>query len=419
MRGLWLCFWSAALFLFSAFESPLAAQPLLLGIDVLERRGFAGLEGKRVGLLTHPAGVNRRGISSIDVLRRSPRVNLVALFGPEHGFYGKADASVLVDDNIDARTGLPVFSLYGDFRSPSKEMLDRIDVMVIDLQDIGVRSYTFISCMRWTVDACFEQGIEVMILDRPNPLGGLKVAGPPLDSEWQSYVGAFQIPYVHGLTIGELALMAKDRPGWFKVAERHRLGGKLTVIPMEGWRRRMLWPDTGLNFSPTSPNIPDVSAVLGYSMVGLGAQLGGFSHGIGTPYPFRLLRFKGRTAKEVQAALLAKRIPGLSFPIISARTQKGATIEGVYVRVDDYQRLDPLAISFHMMQITASWEPRAYTGASSQDAGLFNKHTGSQEWWDEITRRGSQASVDSFLTKWRAYCRDFQNESRRYWIYDR
>ncbi|MGB0371925.1 MAG: DUF1343 domain-containing protein [Opitutales bacterium] len=395
------------------------AQPLMLGIDVLERRGFAGLEGKRVGLLTHQAGLNRRGVSSVDVLRRSPRVNLVALFGPEHGFYGIIEASESVEDDIDPRTGLPVFSLYGKYRSPSKEMLDRIDVMVIDLQDIGVRSYTFISCMRWTVDACFKHGVEVMILDRPNPLGGLKVAGPGLDAEWESYVGAFQVPYVHGLTIGELALMAKDKPGWFKVDERHRTAGKLTVIPMEGWRRRMLWPDTGLKFAPTSPNIPDVSAVLGYSMVGLGAQVGGFSHGIGTPYPFRLLRYKGKSAKDVQSALVAKRIPGLSFPIIQAKTKKGATIEGVYVRVDDFQSLDPLEISFHMMQITAAWAPRAFTGIDDKEAGLFNKHTGSQAWWDEISTRGSRARVGTFLNAWREEAIQFQQESKRYWLYQK
>ena len=172
-------------------------------------------------------------------------------------------------------------------------MLVGLDALIIDLQDVGVRSYTYVSCMRYAMEACFENGVEVVILDRPNPLGGLKVDGPPLDREWRSYVGAFHVPYVHGLTIAELARIAKNTPGWMETPEQIRKNGKLTVIPMRGWRRNMLWTKTGLRWVPTSPYIPDLSAVLGYAMTGLGAQEGGFSHGIGTPYPFRLLRYKG------------------------------------------------------------------------------------------------------------------------------
>ena len=177
---------------------------VLLGIDVLEQQQFGALRGKRIGLLTHPAGKNRFGMSTIDVIRRDPGNNLVALFGPEHGIYGNEKADQPIDDQIDPRTNLPVFSLYGRYRKPAPAMLSRIDALVIDLQDLGVRSYTYISCMRYAIAACFENGVEVIVLDRPNPLGGWKVDGPPMDKEWLSYVGAFQIPYVHGLTIGEL-----------------------------------------------------------------------------------------------------------------------------------------------------------------------------------------------------------------------
>ena len=182
-----------------------------LGIDVLEGLKFKYLKGRRVGLLTHPAGVNSRGESSIDVLRRSSLVNLVALYGPEHGIYGDEKANIPVLDRVDRRTGLPVYSLYGKYRKPTPEILAKIDVLVVDLQDVGVRSYTYVSCMRYAMEACFENGVEIIILDRPNPLGGLKVDGPMLDKQFMSYVGAFQVPYVHGLTIGELAFLALCR----------------------------------------------------------------------------------------------------------------------------------------------------------------------------------------------------------------
>ncbi|SVB96826.1 uncharacterized protein METZ01_LOCUS249680, partial [marine metagenome] len=212
------------------------AAKIGLGIDHLERIKFGVLQGKRVGLLTHPAGRNAAGESSVEVLRRAPNVRLVALFGPEHGIYGDEKAAVPVDDKIDARTRLPVFSLYGKYRKPTKQMLGRIDVLVIDLQDVGVRCYTYVSCMRYAMEACFENGVEVVVLDRPNPLGGVLVDGPPMDKKWMSYVGAFQIPFVHGLTIGELALYAKKTPGVLKVEEKLRRGGKLAVVPMLGWK---------------------------------------------------------------------------------------------------------------------------------------------------------------------------------------
>ena len=166
-----------------------------LGIDVLADQGFAPLLGKRVGLLTHPAGVNRLGISTVRILHQNRAVNLVALFGPEHGIYGNEKANEPIDNAIDPRTGLPVYSLYGKYRKPTPNMLAGIDVLVIDLQDIGTRSYTFISCMKLALEAAFENGVEVILLDRPNPLGGLKVDGPIVERRWQSYVGAFSIPY--------------------------------------------------------------------------------------------------------------------------------------------------------------------------------------------------------------------------------
>lgn len=389
---------------------------IALGIDVLEQSGFRAIAGKRVGLLTHPAGVNRQGISSIDVLRHAPNVQLVALFGPEHGIYGNEKANVPVDDKIDPRTGLPVYSLYGKYRKPTAKMLEGLDALVVDLQDVGVRSYTYVSCMRYAMEACFENGVEVVVLDRPNPLGGLKVDGPPLDKEWRSYVGAFHVPYVHGLTIAELARMAKHTPGWMAVSDSARKQGKLTVIPMQGWSRQMQWPQTGLKWIPTSPYIPDLSAVLGYAMTGLGAQIGDFSHGIGTPYPFRLLRYKGKSSQAIKAALEQRQIPGLSYQIIQTQSSAGAPVEGVYVSVNDWNRVRPTEISFHMMQLTAEWSS-ANPFQTAKNPALFNKHVGSTVWWDELVARGSQARVDAFVAGWARQAQDFKRQAQPFLLY--
>lgn len=406
-----LCLTALLLFLPST-----QAARIQLGIDVLEKNGFREIAGKRVGLLTHPAGVNRNGVSSIDVLRRAPNVNLVALFGPEHGIYGNEKANVPVDDKIDPRTRLPVYSLYGKYRKPTAKMLNGLDALVIDLQDVGVRSYTYVSCMRYAMEACFEQGVEVVVLDRPNPLGGLKVDGPPLDREWRSYVGAFHVPYVHGLTIAELARIAKHTPGWMELPEKVRQRGKLTLIPMRGWRRDMLWTDTGLKWVPTSPYVPDLSAVLGYAMTGLGAQEGGFSHGIGTPYPFRLLRHKGKTPAEVKRALEACRIPGLSYRVVQTHSAAGAPVIGVYVSVSNWTIVRPTEISFHMMRITEAWTP-GNPFAEAKNTNLFNKHVGSTAWWDEISQRGSNARVNEFVEGWARSAQRFQQQAKRFWIY--
>lgn len=386
----------------------------MLGIDVLESEGFELLRGKRVGLLTHPAGVNRNGVSTVQILHQSRAVDLTALFGPEHGIYGNEKADVPVLDKIDSRTGLPVFSLYGRYRKPTPEMLRNIDTLVVDLQDIGTRSYTFISCMKLSIEACFENGKEVVILDRPNPLGGLKVDGPPLEERWMSYVGAFQMPYVHGLTIGEIARMAVSRPGILKVTEAQRQSGRLHVVAMEGWRRFMSWPQTGLEWVPTSPYIPTFEAVVGYPMTGLGAQMGGFKHGIGTEFPFRSLRYDGVDIDRVKAELEARNIPGIAF-----RKKKTSQGTGLYVRVTDWKAWRPTELSFYMMQITATFESgNPFAAATDAQADLFNKHVGSTRWWTQLVEKGEQVNVDGFITAWAREAKQFQIETRRFWMYD-
>ena len=394
-------------------------QKICLGIDVLQAQNFAPITGQRVGLLTHPAGVNRDGISTLEVLLRASNVRVVALFGPEHGFYGDEKANQLIQDRVDARTGLPIYSLYGRHRKPIPSMLKGLDALVIDLQCLGVRSYTYISCMRKAMEACFENGVKVVVLDRPNPLGGEKVDGPPMERKWMSYVGAYQVPYVHGLTIGELALMTKKEVGWLDTSPAIQRAGKLVIVKMQGWKRKMLWPETGLTWRPTSPAIPTLPAALGYAMTGLGTQLGGFQHGYGTLHPFRLLTFPGKNPWEIVKALRSKAIPGLEFEVMASSSPKEGQTKGVYVRLKDWNVLRPTELSFYMMQLAILWHVKnPFLRASAQEAVLFNKHVGSSEWWDELVRKGKGVKVAPYIQQWQQQALAFRQKSRPYWLYD-
>ncbi|MBM3867190.1 MAG: DUF1343 domain-containing protein [Verrucomicrobia bacterium] len=409
--------------------APPFTQGVMLGIDVLEAEGFASVKGKRLGLLTHPAGVNRLGVPTVEVLRRAPGVKLVALFGPEHGIHGDAPAAVSVASGTDARTGLPVHSLYPP-RRPTKSMLKDLDALVVDLQDIGTRSYTFAAAMRWAMEGCFEHNIEVIVLDRPNPLGGLKVDGPPLDPQWaqQNYVGAFAVPYVHGLTIGELARMAKETPGALAVPEPVRARGKLRVVTMRGWTRSMRWPDTGLKFVPTSKMIRDFAAVEGYPMTGLGSYFDpkagfdlGFRTGVGAAHPFRGLSHRRATLEQLEQELraLQPKLPGLAFQRVTAPNAKtGKPGTGLIVQITDPAEWRPTELNFWMMKLACKYSPQnPFSPVQGRDVSGFLRHMGSQEFADDIARQGAKVDVEKWLRQWREQATAFQQQSRKFWLY--
>ena len=397
------------------------AHPVMLGIDVLEAEGFAPIRGKSIGLLTHPAGVNMHGTSTIDILRHAPGVRLLALFSPEHGLHGEYSAGTNYFDRVDARTGLMVHSLYNGTpdHKPTKAQLKGIDAMVIDLQDIGTRSYTYVSAMRMCMEGCFENGVEVVVLDRPNPLGGLKVDGPPLDPQLVSYVGAFRVPYVHGMTIGELARMAKEAPGILRVSEAARANGRLVVVPMRGWRRSMRWPDTGLFWVPTSQQMPDFSAVEGYPMTGLGTQIGGFRSGIGTAYPFRGISYHGVHFEALERELKALDIPGIGFRRVSAPDPKtGKPDLGLYVEIKDWDQWRPTELGLHLITIACRYDPRMFANATKAELQLFQKCLGSAAFCNDVFAHGSRVDVEAYVRDWEAKALVYQRLSRRYWLYN-
>lgn len=298
-------------FLFLVAALPLRAVEL--GIDVLKAQGFAPLAGKRVGLVTNQTGVDSAGTKTRVILKKAPGVNLVALYSPEHGIDGTVLAGKYVPSRKDAATGLPVHSLYGPTRKPTPEMLRGIDVLVYDMQDIGVRSYTYVSTMAKCMEACGEQKIPFIVLDRPNPLGGQRIEGPGIEEKWKSFVGQFPVPYVHGMTAGELARMA-NAYGW--AGSRCQL----TVVPMQGWSRDMTWARTGLRWVQTSPNIPRATSVPYYAATSIFGSLEGaaLDVGIGTGEPFQCA---GKCGLD---------------PVAFVRELQSAGVHGV--RVEPYRR---------------------------------------------------------------------------------
>ncbi|OGR86146.1 MAG: hypothetical protein A3A86_03130 [Elusimicrobia bacterium RIFCSPLOWO2_01_FULL_60_11] len=260
----------------------LAAQPacakVLLGIDVLEKGGFKELKGKNVGLITNHTGMDSKGRSTIDVLHAAPGVKLVKLFSPEHGIRGRAEHGKAVEDGKDAKTGLPIFSLYGKTQRPTADMLKGLDALVFDIQDIGTRFYTYTTTLAYALEESARAGIEFVVLDRPNPLTGSIVEGVPLDPSIKHFTAYLQVPVRHGLTVGEIAKW-HNGTAW--------IHARLTVVQMQGWSRPMSWEDTGLKFRPTSPNIRTVTAAVLYPGIG-GFEATNLSVGRGTSEPFEV-----------------------------------------------------------------------------------------------------------------------------------
>jgi len=276
------------------------AREVLTGIDVLERDGFATLRGRRVGLVTNHTGRDRNGTTTARVLADAPGVELVALFSPEHGLRGTLDVAGIADGR-DGETSLRVLSLYGKTRKPTAAMLQGMDTLVFDIQDIGTRFYTYISTMGLAMEAAAEHGLRFVVLDRPNPINGVAVAGPVLDGGREAFVGFHRLPVRHGMTVGELA-------GMF-AAERG-LGLDLHVVRMQGWCRTDYLDDTGLGWVDPSPNMRSLTAALLYPGIGL-LETTNLSVGRGTDTPFELVGAPWLDGARLAEALGRAKLSGL------------------------------------------------------------------------------------------------------------
>jgi uncharacterized protein YbbC (DUF1343 family) len=350
------------------------------GVEVLRDRKFDVLQGKRVGLITNPTGVDRLLQSTIDILHGESGLKLVALFGPEHGVRGDHAAGDIVGAAIDSATGIPVYSLYGATRKPTADMLQDIDVLVYDIQDIGCRSYTYISTMGLAMEAAADRGIPFVVLDRPNPLGGERVEGTPVEDEYRSFVSQYAIPYVYGLTCGELAGMLNGE-GLLEGGRRC----SLTVVPMDGWKRSMVFEETGLPWVPTSPHVPHPWSPLYYVATGVLGELGVVSEGVGYTLPFQVLAAEWINAQSLTDSMNGLQLPGLRFRPITFvpfyGRDAGKRLHGVQVYVLDPRAPSLMAVQFHFLQVHHALYPdkNPFLLAESSRIEMFDKVGGTDE----------------------------------------
>lgn len=401
-------------------ESQAAEVRVKPGIEVLRDRGFEGLVGKRVGLVTNPSGVDSKLRSTIDILYNAPGVNLVALYGPEHGVRGDVYAGGKVTDTVDEVTGLPVFSLYGATRKPTPEMLEGIDVMVYDIQDVGVRSYTFISTLGLVMEACAAKGIEVMVLDRPNPLGGNKIEGCYVEQPYYSFVSQYKIPYVYGLTVGEFAqLVNEEGLNCGQKGNQAPAKCRLTVVPMEGWTRDMIYEDTGLPWVLPSPNIPFKETPMYYAAAGVCGELYGFMNiGIGYTLPFQVFGATWLDPQKLKERLESYGLEGVSFRTIWFKpfsgSQKGQLVGGLQYFFTEYEKARITEVQFYVMQAVAELYPDKKAFEVANVGGIFDKVCGT-DYVRTVFSKGYK--VKDIVDYWRKDEASFRELSQKYHIY--
>ena len=346
-----------ALLAFLASTLAAAERKVTLGVDRLLEPGseYAHLvEGKRVGLITNPSGVDGVLVPTVDRLARDPRLQLVRLFGPEHGIRGEIPAGEKVADARDAQTGLPVISLYGSTKRPTRESLRDIDVMLFDIQDVGSRTYTYLSTLGEALYACAEHGVPLVVLDRPNPLGGTRFEGSLVESSYRTFIGWGPVPVTHGMTFGEAARYFNSRLS---------IGCALQVVPMRGWRRSMSWADTGLLWSITSPHVPSATQAMLYTTTGMiTSTVRDLNNGVGSTMPFETVAAPFIDAARLERALNARQLPGVRFQAIHYKPFYGryanAPLQGVRLRVIDSQQFRPLFTAVAIVETLRELHPK-------------------------------------------------------------
>ncbi len=395
----------------------------ITGAERLRQNDFKELRGGRVGLITNHTGLLREGPGGnsrhlVDVLHAAQGVRLTAIFVPEHGFRGTVEAGKSVRNQIDDRTGLPIRSLYGKTRKPSRKMLADIDLLVFDIQDIGVRFYTYISTMGLAMQAAAEAGIPFHVLDRPNPLGGDYVSGFMLDPSERSFVGQFEIPIAHGMTIGELALMIKGEQLLPRLANL-----QLSVGQMQGWRRSMRWqPDEP--WLPTSPNINSFDAALLYPGTGL-FEATAINEGRGTQIPFTVVGAEWISSRTVVSRLNKLELPGVEFQVtryvpksiksMAARPRlMGRTLNGVKILITDHDRVEPVELGVTLLSELRREARRRGGKRLFSKPRWLGRMAGTQRLYQQL-RQGK--SGQQIIASWQDEVAAFKQRRAKYLLY--
>ncbi len=344
MRAILFLFFS-----FSAWAAPLVSP----GVDLFFEEGhLALLKGKRLGLLTNHTGIDSQMRTTIQLFEATGQ--LTALFSPEHGLKGQHHAGDAVKHSSEK--GVPIHSLHGETRRPTPEMLKDLDVVIYDIQCIGIRSYTFLTTLFYMMEAAAKCGIEVIVLDRPNPINGLIVDGPMLEDQWRSFIGYVNVPYCHGMTIGELARFFN---------EEYKVGCKLKVVRMKGWNRSMSYRDTGLAWMPPSPNVPEPDTPLFCPTTGILGELSILNIGIGFTLPFKIVGAPWMDASLFAEKLNAQKLPGVYFQPYHFRPfwglYKGLDCQGVLIQISDSKIYKPLSVQFLLLGMLKTLYPKEFT----------------------------------------------------------
>jgi uncharacterized protein YbbC (DUF1343 family) len=378
------------------------------GIEVLASRDFDAIAGKRVGLITNHTGIDSKGKSTIDILAETDKTKLAAIFAPEHGVRGEAEAGEKVSSDTDAKTGLPIHSLYGKTLKPTREMLEGIDVLVYDIQDVGVRFYTYISTMAYAMEAAAENGLEFVVLDRPNPIGGMAVEGPVLEKESSSFVGLYPIPVRYGMTIGELAKLFNEEFG---------IRAQLKVVEMEGWQRDMWFDDTGLPWVKPSPNIPTLASATVYPGTCFIEGFVNVSEGRGTDHPFEWIGAPWIDGKVLAQGLEALRLPGVTFRACEFTPESsknaGKCCSGIEVSVKDRSVFEPVATGLYIVEAILDMYPAQATWAYK--GSHFDRLIGTDK-VRHLLESGEKASI--MIKSWAPEIERFRRLREKYLLYN-
>jgi uncharacterized protein YbbC (DUF1343 family) len=387
-----------------AFAEPLPSARIELGDDVFLGSAWRELGSRAVGIIANQSGVTASMETVVDALHRRTNVQIKAVFAPEHGFRGDLPAGAAVASYVDEQTGLPVHSLYGATRRPNATMLADIDALIFDIQDVGSRAYTFISTMAYAMQSAREFDKEFWVLDRPNPVGGDVVEGPVLQPALESFIGLYPIPMRHGMTIGELARLFNDRFG---------IGARLRVITMRGWQRTMIWPDTRLQWVPTSPNVPTWETAFAYLCTGL-IDNAGINNGTGFTKPFFYAGSVGIDPDKLAARLNARNLPGVWFRPAAwsplSGWWQGREVRGVELMLFDPRRFPAVRTAVEILVAIRDLSPSAL----HVDAPALDRDWGTARLREGL-RRGS--SSREILATWSESVFDFQALRRKYLLY--
>ncbi|MCM8816565.1 MAG: DUF1343 domain-containing protein [Candidatus Omnitrophica bacterium] len=396
--------------LFCFLSGCIASCQVKSGLEVLAEKGFDILRGKNVAVITNPTGVDKNYASIVDILTKADDINLVAIFAPEHGFFGGVQGNI--SDTTYPGTNVPVYSLYGSTRVIPDEKLKNVDVIVYDIQDIGSRSYTYISTMKLAMEQAAKNGKEFVVLDRPNPINGMVIDGPVLETKFRSFIGIAEIPYVHGMTSGELALYFNSELG---------IGCKLTVVPMKGWTRKMTWQDTGLPWIPTSPHIPEPDTPFYYPITGVIGELSIVSVGVGYTLPFKIIGAPWIDGKKLTDELNKKNLPGVFFHTFYFKPYYGIYkdqfCKGVRIIVKDPLNYKPFLTCLAIIDTLLKLHPDKFNFSNKEvrdRISTFDKACGTDEIRKKLVSGEDHLSIQNWCNPG---IQDFVKKREKYLLY--